>query len=70
MSCLRVLMCTTHMLDAYRVQKRTWDPLKPELRMVGSHCVCAGNRTPSSEGAESAIDHWTWTISPEPAMVS
>lgn len=39
-SCLHVQMCTIHMLDTHRVQRRARDPLKLELQTVGSHCVC------------------------------
>ena len=43
--CLHVCLCTTCMLDTHRGQKRVSDSLQPELHMVVSCSVDAGNQT-------------------------
>jgi hypothetical protein len=56
--CLRVCPCTTGMLGAGGCQKRTSDPLEPELQILAvvSLPVGAGNQTGSSGRSSRALD--------------
>lgn len=53
---LYVSLCATYMSGAYRIQKRTLDPLELELEMVVSCLVDTGSHT-SSGTVASVLNH-------------
>ena len=48
-------VCALHVCSAHGGQKRATDPLELELQMVEPPYVGAGNQTPVSAGATSAL---------------